>query len=73
MVKTALNSLCLTSNLRAECEVYGLFRETILFAALGVEEDLQRGRQGLLPDFRLEIPCPAGEPAELKIICAMLP
>ena len=45
--------------------------------ALGEEEGLQRGRgrQGLLPDFRLEIPSPAGEPeyqlAELKIIGAV--
>ena len=45
--------------------------------ALGQEEQLERGRgrQGLLPDFRLEIPSPAGEPnqrlAELKIIGAV--
>ena len=77
MVKTVLNSFCLTSHLRAECEVYGLFRDLIPVAALGEEEDLQRGRgrQGLLPDFRLEIPSPAGEPeyqlAELKIIGAV--
>ena len=77
MVKTVLNSFCLTSNLRAECEVYGLFRDLIPVAALGEEEVLQRGRgrQGLLPDFRLEIPSPAGEPeyqlAELKIIGAV--
>jgi hypothetical protein len=44
---------------------------------LGQEEDLQRGRgrQGLLPDFRLELPSPAGEPelrlAELKMIGAV--
>ena len=76
-VKTVLNSFCLTSNLRAECEVYGLFRDLIPVVALGEEEGLQRGRgrQGLLPDFRLEIPSPAGEPeyqlAELKIIGAV--
>ena len=45
--------------------------------ALGQEEQLERGRgrQGLLPDFWLEIPSPAGEPnqrlAELKIIGAV--
>ena len=77
MVKTVINSFCLTSHLRAECEVYGLFRDLILVEALGEEEDLQRGRgrQGLLPDFRLEIPSPAGEPeyrlAELKMIGAV--
>ena len=76
-VKTLLNSFCLTSQLRAECEVYGLFRDLIPVQALGQEEDLQRGRgrQGLLPDFRLELPSPAGEPelrlAELKIIGAV--
>jgi hypothetical protein len=77
MVKTVLNSFCLTSHLRAECEVYGLFRDLIPVEALGEEEELQRGRgrQGLLPDFRLEIPSPAGEPeyrlAELKMIGAV--
>ena len=34
-----------------------------------------RGRQGLLPDFKMEIPSPTGEPiqrlAELKIIGAV--
>ena len=68
MVKTVLNSFCLTSHLRAECEVYGLFRDLIPVEALGEEEVLERGRgrQGLLPDFRLEIPTPAGEP-ELRL------
>ena len=64
-------------HMRADCEVYGLFRDLIPVEALGEEEDLQRGRgrQGLLPDFRLEIPSPAGEPeyrlAELKMIGAV--
>jgi hypothetical protein len=77
MVKTVLNSFCLTSHLRAECEVYGLFSDLIPVQALAEEEELQRGRgrQGLLPDFRFEIPSPAGEPqyqlAELKIIGAV--
>ena len=77
MVKTNLNSFCLTSNLRAECEVYGLFRDLIPVQALDQEEDLQRGRgrQGLLPDFQLELPTAGGEPeyrlAELKIIGAV--
>ena len=76
-VKTLLNSFCLTSQLRAECEVYGMFRDLIPVEALGQEEGLQRGRgrQGLLPDFRLELPSPAGEPelrlAELKMIGAV--
>ena len=76
-VKTLLNSFCLTSQLRAECEVYGMFRDLIPVEVLGQEEGLQRGRgrQGLLPDFRLELPSPAGEPelrlAELKMIGAV--
>ena len=76
MVKTVLNSCCITSNLRAECEVDGLFKDLIPVVAMGEEEELQRGRQGLLPDFRLKVPSPAGEPeyqlAELKIIGAIL-
>ena len=76
-VKTVLNSFCLTSTIRAECEVYGMFKDLIPVQALEQEEELERGRgrQGLLPDFRLEIPSPAGEPemrlAELKIIGAV--
>ena len=46
-----------------------MFRDIIPVEALS--EKKGRGRQGLLPDFRLEIPSPAGEPelrlAELKI------
>jgi hypothetical protein len=75
-VKMVLNSFCLTSNIRAECEVYGEFRDLIPVEALG-EEDLQRGRgrQGLLPDFKLELPTPEGDHdvklAELKVIGAV--
>ena len=76
-VKTVLNSLCLTSSIRAECEVYGMFKDLIPVQALTQEQGLERGRgrQGLLPDFRLEMQSPAGEPtqrlAELKIIGAV--
>ena len=76
-VKTVLNSFCMTSAIRAECEVYGLFRDLIPVQALDQEKELERGRgrQGLLPDFRLELPSPAGEPierlAELKMIGAV--
>jgi hypothetical protein len=54
-MKTVLKSFCLTSNIRAECEVYGLFRDLIPVEALEAEEDLwrDRGRQGLLPDSKL--------------------
>ena len=76
-IKTVINSFCMTSSLRSECEVYGLFRDLIPVEALENEEELERGRgrQGLLPDFRMEIPSPTGEPtqrlAELKIIGAV--
>ena len=75
-VKTVINSFCVTSTIRAECEVFGLFRDLIPVGAMDNEEELERGRgrQGLLPDFRIELPSPAGEPtarlAELKIIGA---
>ena len=58
--------------------MYGLFRDLIPAEALVQEDELQmgRGRQGLLPDFRLQLPSPAGEPeyrlAELKMIGAVL-
>ena len=61
----------------AECEVYGIFKDLIPVQALEQEAQLERvrGKQGLLPDFRLEIPSPAGEPsqrlAELKLIGAV--
>ena len=72
-----IHSLCLTSGLTAECEVFGLFKDLIPVEALGREDDLERGRgrQGLLPDFMLEMPTPIGIPAnslaELKVIGAV--
>ena len=61
IVKTVINSFCLTSGVSAECEVFGLFRDIIPVEALGEEEGLERGRgrQVLLPDFRLELPSQA--------------
>ena len=76
-VKTLLNSFCVTSGIRAECEVYGLFKDLIPQQALEEEGCLERGRgrQGLLPDFKIEVPTPDGEPterlAELKVIGAV--
>ena len=76
-VKTALNSLCHTSGLHAECEVFGLFKDLIPVEAMNQENSIQRGRgrQGLLPDFMLEMPTPEGLPAnslaELKVIGAV--
>ena len=76
-IKTVINGFCLNNNLRAECEVFVLFNDLIPSEALGQEDNLQRGRgrQGLLPDFRLELPGPRGQPeyrlAELKVIGAV--
>ena len=72
-VQTVLKRFCLPSSIRAECEVFGAFRDLIPVQALG-EEGLQRGigRQGLLPDFEMELPTPKGQStnwlAELKVI-----
>ena len=76
-VKTVIHSFCLTSGLTAECEVFGMFKDLIPVEALGQEDGLERGRgrQGLLPDFMLELPTPIGIPAntlaELKVIGAV--
>ena len=82
-VKCAINSLILDSGIRADCEVFGVFRDLIPVEALNEEEGLQtgRGRQGLLPDFRLDLPGPGAGPgalgnvvstlAELKVIGAV--
>ena len=56
--------------------VVGAFRHLIPVQALEEQEDLQRGRgrQGLLPDFRMELPTPLGQSAsqlaELQVIGA---
>ena len=68
---------CHTKSNSAECEFYGIFRDLIPVQALDQEEELEsgRGRQRLLPDFRLELPSSTGEPqyrlAELKMIGAV--
>ena len=56
-VKMTINSIILDSGIRADCEVFGLFRDIIPVEALNGEEGLRfgRGRQGLLPDSRLEL------------------
>ena len=41
-VKAVINSFCMTSSLRSECEVYGLFRDLIPVEALENEEELAR-------------------------------
>ncbi len=77
MVKTNINSLCTLARLPADCEVFGLFSHLIPADALEREEALERGRkrQGLLPDFKLELPNPLGGTsttlAELKVLGAV--
>ena len=77
-VKTVINNLCLWSNLGADCEVFGLFSHLIPSHSLDQHQDLQRGRkrQGLLPDFKLDVPNPLGSTtstlAELKLIGAVV-
>ena len=77
-VKTAINSLCLWSGLKAECEVFGLFSDLIPAEAMNREEALQRGRnrQALLTDFKLNLPSPVGLTSnvlsELKVIGAVI-
>ena len=59
--KTLINTLCLASNVKAECEVFGAFRDLIPLEQLQQGEgELQRGRgrQGLPPDFSIEMPSP---------------
>ena len=57
-IKTVLNSFCTTSSIHAECEVYSLFKYLNLEKALDEESSLKlvKGRQGLLPDFKLMVP-----------------
>ena len=83
VVKLTLNSLIMDSGIRADCEVFGLFKSLIPVEALAEEENLQRGkgRQGLLPDFKLDLPIPGAGPgalgnvesrlAEVKVIGAV--
>ena len=72
-----LTLTCVWAGLRAECEVFNLFSDQIPVEVQDSAEVLERGkkRQGLLPDFKLEVPSPTGETtatlAELKLIGAV--
>ena len=72
--KMVINSIILDSGLRADCEVYGEFRDLIPVEAVEQEADLQRGRgrQGLLPDFKLDIPDAAAGPGALQGVVSSL-
>ena len=70
-VKAEINRLCVWSHLPATCEVFGLFSHLIPQEGLS---RIERGkkRQGMVPDFQLEVPSPTGgrvsRLAELKVI-----
>ena len=70
-VKMALNSICTWARLPATVEVFGLFSDLIPAQALSRIEK-GRKRQGMVPDFRLQMPHPTGgntfQLAELKVI-----
>ena len=70
-MKMTINSLCTWARLPATCEVWGLFAHLIPNEALSRIEG-GRKRQGLVPDFRLEMPSTTGGTtyrlAELKLI-----
>lgn len=70
-IKMALNSLCSWARLPATVEVWGLFSHLIPAEALSRFES-GRARQGLVPDFRFQVPSDLGESqvalAELKVM-----
>lgn len=70
-LKMTINSLCTWARLPTTCEVWGLFSHLIPNEAMSRIEG-GRKRQGLVPDFRMEMPSTTGGTeyrlAELKMI-----
>ena len=70
-MKMAIHSLCIWARLPVTVEVWGLFAHLIPAEALNRMER-GRKRQAIVPDFRFELPNPAGgtkqQLAELKMI-----
>ena len=70
-IKTEWNRLFMWANMRSTCEVFGLFSNLIPQEGLS---RIERGRQrqGLVPDFMLEVKSPTGAKidrlAELKVL-----
>ena len=52
LVKTCLQTLCLDAGLRAECKVFGAFRDLLPAQGLEQDEELRAGRNraGLIPE-----------------------
>ena len=69
-MKMAIHSLCIWARLPVTVEVWGLFAHLIPAEALNRMER-GRKRQAIVPDFRFELPNPAGgtkqQLAELKM------
>ena len=70
-IKMTINSVCQWARVPSTVEVWGLFSHLIPSQALS-RIDSGRARQGLVPDFRLQLPLKTGNSqaslAELKII-----
>ena len=70
-IKMAIYSLCIWARVPVTAEVWGLFSHLIPADAL-TRMERGRKRQALVPDFRLELPCPSEgtktQLAELKVI-----
>ena len=70
-IKTEINRLLMWCSMPSTCEVFGLFSHLIPQEGLN---RLERGRerQGMVPDFLIEVPCETGGKtrrlAELKVI-----
>ena len=60
-VKLAISQIILDSSLRADCEVLGVFKDIIPVGVMEAQaEERRQGRaqNGLVPDFKLQIPGP---------------
>ena len=71
-LKMAMHSTCISARLPVTVEVWGLFSHLIPVEGLTRMETGIKKRQAIVPDFRVEMPCPRGgtktQLAELKVI-----
>ena len=72
-IKTEIMSMLKWSGVVATCEVWGLFKHLVPQETLN-REDVYKQRQGMIPDFRVQLSSPTGETdtrlAELKFTCS---